>query len=135
MISPFSLPSFFLEIINYVFLGIFTLEMILKLIGYGRSYFMDGWNLFDFFIIISSYVSLILDLLIEGLNIGSSASVIRTFRISRILRLINKAKGLRTMFNTIIITIPALANIGGLLAIIIFIYAILGTNLFAYIKP
>lgn len=67
-------------------------------------------------------------------NIGSTTSIIRTFRIVRVLRLIRKAKSLRMMFSTFFQTLPALANIGGLLSLVLFLYSILGMNLFSYVK-
>ena len=57
--------------------------------------------------------------------------MIRSFRILRIFRLIKRAKSLKLMINTIIVTLPAMANIGGLLALLLFVYAILGIMLFA----
>ena len=60
--------------------------------------------------------------------------MIRSFRILRILRLIKRAKSLKVMFNTFIVTLPAMGNIGGLLLILIYLYAILGVNLFADMK-
>ena len=60
--------------------------------------------------------------------------MIRSFRILRIFRLIKRAKSLRIMINTFIMTLPAMTNIGGLLAILLFIYSILGVNLFAPVK-
>lgn len=123
-----------LAIINYIFLGIFTIEAILKIIGYGYFYFLDGWNLFDFTIVLTSLISVVIDNVVGGLNLGSSTSVIRTFRVGRVLRLINKAQSLRAIFNTIVITVPAMANIGGLLVLTLFVFSVLGINLFPFIK-
>ena len=105
----------------------------MKLIAFGKTYFRDGWNLFDFFIVALSNISLILTYT-SGFSLGSSASVIRSFRVGRVFRLINKAKKLRLIFNTLLITLPALANIGGLLFLFLFIYSIIGMNLFPYVK-
>ena len=68
-------------------------------------------------------------------NIGSSTSVIRAFRIGRLLRLIKRAKSLMLIFETLIKALPALANVGSLLCLVLFIFSILGTNLFAYVRP
>lgn len=58
----------------------------------------------------------------------------RAFRIGRIFRLITKAKFLRVIFNTIIITLPSLANVGALMILLLFIFAILGVQLFATVQ-
>jgi hypothetical protein len=64
-------------------------------------------------------------------NLKGATSVVRTFRVGRILRLLNKAKSLKIIFNTIVITLPALANVGGLLFLLLYLYSILGIYLFA----
>lgn len=48
-----------LEIVNYAFTAIFTMEAIIKIIAFGENYFSQGWNVFDFIIVIVSYVTLI----------------------------------------------------------------------------
>ena len=60
--------------------------------------------------------------------------VIRVFRIGRLLRLIQFAKGIRQLLLALIISLPALFNIGTLLFLIIFIYAIVGMSTFGHIK-
>jgi hypothetical protein len=57
--APVALVNF-LEFLNYIFSAIFFVEAFLKIIAYGDTYFEDGWNKFDFFVVISS----ILDILI-----------------------------------------------------------------------
>ena len=81
-----------LEYINYFFTAVFTLEAIIKIIGLGfKGYFTKGWNLFDFFIVLVSYVTLIISVSVQG-NFGpKQATVARAFRIGRIFRLIKKA--------------------------------------------
>jgi hypothetical protein len=123
----------FLEFANYLFALIFTIEAILKLAAYKRkAYFAESWNRFDFLIVCGTNIGLVIKWA-TGMNIGSIATVIRTFRIGRIFRLINGAKGLRQLFNTLILTLPSLSNIGGLLILLMFIYAVLGVQLFAKI--
>ena len=51
--------KFVLDIFNYIFAGIFTIEAIIKLIAFGKRYFKDGWNVFDFIIVIGTFVGLI----------------------------------------------------------------------------
>ena len=101
-----------LEIINYVFLGIFICEAIIKLTALGLDYFQNSWNNFDFVIVVLTIFSVILEK--SGIvgTIGSSTSVIRAFRIGRLLRLIKRAKSLMLIFETLIKALPALANVG-----------------------
>lgn len=114
------------EYINFVFFAVFTIEAILKIIGLGfRTYFRDSWNTFDFGIIIVSAVSIVLYFTIT-MKIKNAVTMIRAFRILRVVRLIKRAKSLNLIFNTFIVSLPALSNIGGLLLILLYLYSILG---------
>ena len=59
--------------------------------------------------------------------------VLRVFRILRILRLLKGAKQLRDLIVTMILSFPSLINVGSILALIIFIYSVLGVNLFTFL--
>lgn len=61
-------------------------------------------------------------------------SLIRVFRVARIFRLIPKAKGLRTLFQTLVYSISALANVGSVLFLFFFIFAVMGMTLFGTIR-
>jgi|TARA_B110000967_G_scaffold200489_1_gene236348 hypothetical protein len=65
---------------------------------------------------------------------GGGASVLRVLRLARVFRLVRKLKGLLMLFNTLIVSLPGLINIGALLFLLCFVYAILGMNLFGKIK-
>ena len=116
-----------------MFASIFTLEAIIKIIALGKIYFKDSWNIFDFVVVILTIVGIILQQAIR-VHLGAQTTIIRSLRIMRVMRLIKRAKSLKIMFNTILVTLPAMGNIGGLLGLLIFLYAILGVNLFAPIK-
>ena len=60
--------------------------------------------------------------------------VVRVFRIGRVLRLVKAAKGIRKLLFALVISLPALFNIGMLLALVIFIYAIFGMSLFGTVR-
>lgn len=109
------------------------MEAIIKIIGMGFSYFKDGWNNFDFIIVIGTLVGIFLGQ-VSDVNVGPKTTIIRSFRIGRIFRLVKKYKELRKIFNTFIISIPALANVGGLLFLFLYLYAILGVFLFSDIQ-
>lgn len=122
-----------IKIINYVFAGIFAIEAIIKIIALGRSYFKESWNIFDFIIVIATLVGIMIDCSFD-LGVGTKTTIIRAFRVVRIFRIIKKAKVLRIIIDTFIVSLPSLLNVGGLLFLIIFIYAVLGVQLFADIK-
>ena len=122
-----------LEVINYFFTGIYTLEMIIKMISQKRDYFDDGWNIFDFLIVMSAWFG-IFALSVFDLQIGPITTIIRSFRIARVLKLIKRAKNLQKILQTIVIAIPELINVGALLLLFIFLFSVLGVYLFAEIK-
>ena len=96
-------------------------------------YFNDGWNIFDFVIVIGSFASVFLTVF-TSLSLGGATTIIRAFRISRVFRLVKRAQNLRLVFNTFIVTLPALANVGGLLLLLLYLYSVLGVYLFADVK-
>ncbi|XP_070587769.1 sodium channel protein type 2 subunit alpha-like isoform X9 [Erythrolamprus reginae] len=121
--------------INLVFIILFTGECILKLISLRYYYFTIGWNIFDFVIVILSIVGMFLAEIIEKYFVSPTLfRVIRLARIGRILRLIKGAKGIRTLLFALMMSLPALFNIGLLLFLVMFIYAIFGMSNFAYVK-
>ncbi|XP_075465290.1 sodium channel protein type 2 subunit alpha isoform X3 [Ascaphus truei] len=121
--------------INMVFIILFTGEFILKLISLRYYYFTIGWNIFDFVVVILSIVGMFLADMIENYFVSPTLfRVIRLARIGRILRLIKGAKGIRTLLFALMMSLPALFNIGLLLFLVMFIYAIFGMSNFAYVK-
>ncbi|NXG22757.1 SCN5A protein, partial [Grallaria varia] len=123
--------------INILFVAVFTAECVLKLLALRQYYFSNAWNIFDLVVVIMSLVALLLS------NIGKAFEhflpptlfrVIRLARIGRILRLIRAAKGIRTLLFALMMSLPALFNIGLLLFLVMFIYAIFGMANFAYVK-
>lgn len=72
--------------------------------------------------------------IMTSLNIGGATTIVRTFKIMRVLRLIKRAKSLKVVFNTFIFTLPALVNIGSLLLLLLYLYSILGVYFFGVIK-
>ncbi|KAF0696070.1 Aste57867_13151 [Aphanomyces stellatus] len=127
------LMDFVLNVINYAFSALFLVEAALKLVGIGpRTYFGRGWDRFDFFILVLTLISSVLPfVLADKFNLGAGAMVVRVFRVGRALRLINKAKLMRSLFDTIIIALPAVTNVTGLLMLMYYIYAAVGVQLFA----
>ncbi|KAK3508193.1 hypothetical protein QTP70_017067 [Hemibagrus guttatus] len=124
-----------LYMINFVFIVIFTGECVLKLFALRQYFFHVGWNIFDFIVVILSIVGLVLADVIEKYFVPPKLfCVIRLARIGRVLRLIRGAKGIRTLLFALMMSLPALFNIGLLLFLIMFIFSIFGMSNFAYVK-
>lgn len=121
--------------INLVFVIFFTCECVLKMFALRHYYFTIGWNIFDFVVVILSIVGMFLADIIEKYFVSPTLfRVIRLARIGRILRLIKGAKGIRTLLFALMMSLPALFNIGLLLFLVMFIFSIFGMSNFAYVK-
>ena len=82
-----------LEILNYIFTVIYTIEMVVKMIAFGKGYFKDSWCIFDFMIVVSAWIGIFL-FRVFSIDVGSITTIIRSFRIARVLKLIKTAKNL-----------------------------------------
>eukprot|EP00095_Tigriopus_kingsejongensis_P007143 maker-scaffold300_size216557-snap-gene-0.14 protein:Tk07143 transcript:maker-scaffold300_size216557-snap-gene-0.14-mRNA-1 annotation:"voltage-dependent t-type calcium channel subunit alpha-1g" len=121
------------EVSNLAFSAIFAVEMALKLGAYGLfRYISDGFNVFDGVIVIFSSMELYTGF-VHGINDegGSTGlSVLRTFRLLRILKLVRFLPNLRRQLVVMLRTMDNVAVFFGLLMLFIFIFSILGMNLF-----
>ena len=88
--QPKELPSV-IEIFNYVFMFVFTIEMIIKIIALQLIYFREGWNKFDFLIVMVTLIMLLLKMLSIEIPFGNGPTILRALRIGRILRLLKRA--------------------------------------------
>ncbi|GFT95624.1 voltage-dependent T-type calcium channel subunit alpha-1H [Nephila pilipes] len=115
------------EISNVIFTAVFFLEMILKMFAEGFcSYISSGFNVFDSVIVVLSLV----ELCQSSGGGGSGLSVLRTFRLLRILKLVRFLPALRRQLIIMLRTVDNVAVFFALLILFIFIFSILGMNLF-----
>ncbi|XP_034387847.1 sodium channel, voltage gated, type VIII, alpha subunit b isoform X4 [Cyclopterus lumpus] len=121
--------------VNFIFIVVFTCEFVLKLFALRHYYFTNGWNIFDVVVVILSIVGMFLADIIEKYFVSPTLfRVIRLARIGRILRLIKGAKGIRTLLFALMMSLPALFNIGLLLFLVMFIFSIFGMSNFGYVR-
>ncbi|KAI8480808.1 hypothetical protein Bbelb_414430, partial [Branchiostoma belcheri] len=118
-----------LEVGNYVFSGIFAGEFLFKLIGMGpKDYFSVGWNMFDSFIVILSCIEIMIEQLMGGSLAGFS--VLRSFRLLRVFKLAKSWPTLNKLLSIIGNSMGALGNLTFVLGIVIYIFAVLGMQVF-----
>ncbi|EGD78396.1 voltage-dependent L type calcium channel alpha 1 [Salpingoeca rosetta] len=119
--------------LEYVFLAIFTLEALLKIIATGflfcgpPSYLRNKWNILDFIIVAVGLIGVVVE------QSGSSVAdvkALRALRVLRPLRLITSVQSLQIVLNSILLSIPALADVAMLLGFLIVIYAIIGLEFY-----
>ncbi|KAM4844729.1 voltage-dependent T-type calcium channel subunit alpha-1G isoform 3-T3 [Thomomys bottae] len=113
-----------LEISNIVFTSLFALEMLLKLLVYGPfGYIKNPYNIFDGVIVVISVWEIV------GQQ-GGGLSVLRTFRLMRVLKLVRFLPALQRQLVVLMKTMDNVATFCMLLMLFIFIFSILGMHLF-----
>ncbi|KAM6436858.1 voltage-dependent L-type calcium channel subunit alpha-1C isoform 14-T14 [Liasis olivaceus] len=152
-----------MNILNMLFTGLFTVEMVLKLIAFKpKGYFSDPWNIFDFLIVIGSIIDVILSetnhyfcdawntfdaLIVVGSivdiaitevtntedNSRISITFFRLFRVMRLVKLLSRGEGIRTLLWTFIKSFQALPYVALLIVMLFFIYAVIGMQVFGKI--
>eukprot|EP00736_Rhodelphis_marinus_P000451 Rmarinus@m.3152 len=106
-----------IDVVNLVCYIIYVLEMIAKLVGLRREYWRDKWNILDAAIVLASTVSYIL------VPIGAVVQVARGLRVFLILRLMSGASTLRSLLNTLYLSLPAIWNVSLILVLWYFVNA------------
>lgn len=116
---------------NLFFTVIFAVEMLLKLYGFGcNKYVQDNFNNFDAFIVIMSYVELVVpqDPNAEG---GGGLGMLRAFRLLRIFKIIKSWESLKVLLTTVFDSLQAITNLGVLILLFLFIFALLCKQFFS----
>ncbi|XP_037832720.1 voltage-dependent L-type calcium channel subunit alpha-1D isoform X17 [Kryptolebias marmoratus] len=125
--------NYAMDILNMVFTGVFTVEMILKLIAFKpRGYVGDAWNVFDALVVFGSVVDIILSQNTED-SARISITFFRLFRVMRLVKLLSRGEGIRTLLWTFIKSFQALPYVALLIAMLFFIYAVIGMQVFGKI--
>ncbi|XP_056590572.1 calcium channel, voltage-dependent, P/Q type, alpha 1A subunit, b isoform X1 [Triplophysa dalaica] len=117
-----------LKYLNIVFTTLFFMECILKLIAFGiKNYCRDAWNIFDFVSVIGSVTDILVTEIVENFI---NLSFLRLFRAARLIKLLRQGGTIRILLWTFVQSFKALPYVCLLIAILFFIYAIIGMQLF-----
>ncbi|XP_057660016.1 voltage-dependent calcium channel type A subunit alpha-1 isoform X50 [Diorhabda carinulata] len=121
-----------LKYLNWGFTGMFTVECILKILAFGvRNFFKDPWNTFDFVTVIGSIVdAMVVEFGENFINVG----FLRLFRAARLIKLLRQGYTIRILLWTFVQSFKALPYVCGLIAMLFFIYAIIGMQVFGNIE-
>eukprot|EP00002_Diphylleia_rotans_P011469 TRINITY_DN2265_c0_g2_i1.p1 TRINITY_DN2265_c0_g2~~TRINITY_DN2265_c0_g2_i1.p1 ORF type:complete len:416 (+),score=98.91 TRINITY_DN2265_c0_g2_i1:89-1336(+) len=134
--------GWYFSVCDCIFLGIYISEMLTKLYVYRTNYFKSGWNTFDFVIVLTSFV----DWLRFAIAMTSAINP-KIFRLLRVFRAIRALRALRTLravsflqslqviVSTLLKSIPALGSIVLLLFLILYVFAVIGRNLYGDLVP
>ncbi|OWK08654.1 CACNA1E [Cervus elaphus hippelaphus] len=124
-----------LKYLNIAFTMVFSLECVLKIIAFGfLNYFRDTWNIFDFITVIGSITEIILtDSKLVNTS-GFNMSFLKLFRAARLIKLLRQGYTIRILLWTFVQSFKALPYVCLLIAMLFFIYAIIGMQVFGNIK-
>ncbi len=117
-----------LRTLNDVFLGIFVVELAIRLTAFGsrpQDFFRNGWNVFDFLVVFGSFA--------PGLR--ENAMLLRLARLARVLRIVRLLPDLRVLTMAIGRSLPGVASLTVLALLVLFIYGMVGWTLFADHAP
>ena len=117
-----------ITVVNRLILAIFVIEAIVKITAMWPTplrYFRDGWNVFDFTIVVLSLIPIT----------GELAMIARLLRLLRVVRLISAIPELRLIVTTLIRSLPSMGHVILLMGIIFYIYAVMGYHLFHQHDP
>ncbi|WP_421786000.1 ion transporter [Hyphobacterium sp.] len=113
-----------LPLVDSIIVGIFVVELTLKLVAYGPRFFRSGWNWFDFIIVSISLIP----------NAGPF-SVLRAMRILRVFRLFSVMPDMRKVVEALMKAIPGMGAILAVLALMFYVSAVMATKLFGESEP
>ncbi len=122
--SLMSQYGWLLEPLDHILLGIFVVEVLVRLVVTGRGFFRDPWNVFDFIVITLSLMPQ-----------TGPLSVLRALRILRVLRLVSAVPTLRRVVGGLIQSMPGIGAIAFLLTLVYYCFAVMATNLFGADHP
>ena len=126
MSEAYGVPLFWA---NWSILGIFIIEIIVKMGAHGTKwyrYFTDPWNIFDFVIVVACLLPL------EG---GSFVAVLRLLRVLRVLKLVTALPKLQILVGALLKSIPSMVYVSVLLGLLFYLYAVTATIFFSENDP
>uniref|UniRef100_A0A7N6BFU4 Voltage-dependent calcium channel alpha-1 subunit IQ domain-containing protein n=1 Tax=Anabas testudineus TaxID=64144 RepID=A0A7N6BFU4_ANATE len=120
-----------LKQLNTAFTVLFSVECVLKIMAFGfLNYFRDTWNIFDFITVLGSITEIVVELRSDTFNM----SFLKLFRAARLIKLLRQGYTIRILLWTFVQSFKALPYVCLLIAMLFFIYAIIGMQVFGNIK-
>jgi voltage-gated sodium channel len=110
--------------LDKLILGVFVVEIGLKLIAQGASFFRRGWNIFDFLVVGIALVPA-----------SGPLSILRALRVLRVLRLLSMLPRLRFVVEALLHSLPGIGSIALLMVVIYYVAAVMATGLFGASHP
>jgi hypothetical protein len=125
--------SHFQHIVNNVLSWIFFGEMVIKLLGLGlKDYSSDSFNLFDCAVVMISLIENLIEWVGIDFGGGGAISALRAIRLLRVFKLARSWTSFRELLKKIVITLKDITNISVLLLLFMFIFSLVGSEMYAY---
>ncbi|KAI1305813.1 Voltage-dependent calcium channel type D subunit alpha-1 [Halotydeus destructor] len=126
--------STLLDHLNVIFSTVFAIEFVLKLFAFRfKNYFGDPWNCFDCIIVFGSFIDISYGWIAGPGSKGFSINFFRLFRVMRLVKLLARGEGIRTLLWTFVKSFQALPYVALLILLLFFIYAVIGMQVFGKI--
>lgn len=113
-----------LKLMDRAILGIFVIELTLRVLAHGKRFFRDPWSLFDTAVVAIALVPT-----------SDAFSVLRAMRVLRVLRLISAFPQLRRVMQGFVTALPGLGSITAILALFMYVFAVMAAKLFGQQYP
>ena len=123
-IMNYSFTKLLLTYTDKIFILIFTFEAIIKIKNNKFDYFKDAWSVFDFIVVLISWVPAM-----------GALSVLRALRVIRVVRIIGMVPSLKQVIEGILKAVPGLGVVFSILLLVFYISAVIATNLFSHSFP
>jgi hypothetical protein len=122
--------AIFIHNIDWVFIGLYVVEIICNFLAYGFSFFHDAWNWFDVFVVTSAFIGAT-NGESTGLNSFRGFRLFRLVKVLRTFKLLRRMKNLRNFILGFIKCLPQILSTAVLLSMLIFLFGILGMQYFS----
>ena len=109
---------------DFAIFSAFCVEILIKLYAFRGKFFRNGWNVFDFLVIALSIIGM-----------AASITAFRVLRVLRTLRLVTNVPSMRVVIESFLRSIPGIFSVLMVLLLMVFVYAVIGQNLYSHIAP
>jgi voltage-gated sodium channel len=124
--SPAALARYggLLHAVDHLALGVFTVELLARMYVHRGRFFHDPWRVFDFLVVGIALIPA-----------NGAFSVLRALRVLRVLRIVSLVPSMRRVVSALLMALPGMVSIIGLMALVLYVSAVLATKLFRDISP
>jgi voltage-gated sodium channel len=113
-----------LLLLDKVLLGVFVVELLLRIFAYRSAFFKDPWSLFDFAVVAIALIPA-----------SGPLAVLRSLRVLRVLRVLSMVPSMRRVVSALLGSLPGLSSIALVLVLIYYVFAVMATKIFGSAFP